>query len=149
MISIHISPISVPSTVMWESNCGEGDTKPVNVDSTMDAPIKGMDNDCNRDPPPTISIRTAFGAITIRMVGSAHPTYRLIAPYNYRRAAPPERVGDRESRDSEIAPTDKTKKTIVNRLVRSRTGNRRFDAQGLHPIRSHYHKDGGQCPPYI
>ena len=37
----------------------------------------------------------------------------LIAPYNYRRAAPPERVGDRESRDSEIAPTDKPKKTIV------------------------------------
>ena len=30
---------------MWESSCGEGDTKPVNVDSTMDAPIKGMDNE--------------------------------------------------------------------------------------------------------
>ena len=105
---------------MWESNCGEGDTKPVNVDSTMDAPIKGMDNDCNRDPPPTISIRTALGAITIRMVGSAHPTYRLIAPYNYnyRHAALPGRVGDREGRDSEIAPTDKPKKTIVKRMVR-------------------------------
>ena len=41
---------------------------------------------------------------------------RLIPPYNYRRAALPERVGDRESRDSEIAPTDKPKKTIVKRL---------------------------------
>ncbi len=43
------------------------------------------------------------------------PTYRLIAPYNYnyRHAALPGRVGDRESRDSEIAPTDKPNKTIV------------------------------------
>ena len=44
-----------------------------------------------------------------------YPTYRLIAPYNYnyRRAALPGRVGDREGRDSEIAPTDKPNKTIV------------------------------------